>query len=139
MAAFSDYAENKIIDHILRNQAFTPPTTIYLALFTATTGLESNAPTAEVPTAGGTLYARQTCALDAASGGASANTSDITFPTAGADWGTITHWALVDHATNVTWGTNVNVLMHGAVTVSKAVNTGDTAKVTAGELDITVA
>ena len=35
MAEFSDYLEDKIIDHILRAQAFTPPATIYVGLFTA--------------------------------------------------------------------------------------------------------
>jgi len=34
MASISDYYENKIIDHMLRGQAFTPPSTIYLALYT---------------------------------------------------------------------------------------------------------
>ena len=135
MAAFSDYFESKIIDKLLRNQAYTPPTTIYLALFTAVTGLETDNPSAEVS---GDTYARQACALDAASGGVSANTSEIAFPQAGASWGTITYFALVDHETNVTWGTNVHVLMYGALTVSKAIGAGDTLKVAAGDLDITI-
>ena len=89
MAAASDYLENNIIDHFLRNQAFTPPAAIYLALFEADTGLESNNPSAEQ---NGGAYARQACALDAASGGATANTSDISFPAAtGADWDSTTH------------------------------------------------
>lgn len=48
MSAFSDYYENKILDHMIRGQAFTVPTTVYLALFTANTGLEGNSPSAEV-------------------------------------------------------------------------------------------
>lgn len=48
MANLSDYMENKIIDHMLRNQAYTPPATVYVALFTAVTGLEANNPTSEV-------------------------------------------------------------------------------------------
>ena len=97
MSALSDYLENAIIDHLLRNQAFTPPATVYLALFTANTGLEADSGvTGEVS---GGAYARQTCALNAASSGATANTSEITFPTATLAWGTITHWALVDHVT----------------------------------------
>ena len=37
MAEFTDFLENKIIDHMLRNQAYTPPTTVYVALFTTAT------------------------------------------------------------------------------------------------------
>ena len=55
MSAFSDYYENKILDHMIRGQAFTVPTTVYLALFTANTGLEGNSPSAEVS---GGAYAR---------------------------------------------------------------------------------
>ena len=35
MSAFSDYVENKLIDWMLRGQAFTPPATVYVALFTS--------------------------------------------------------------------------------------------------------
>jgi hypothetical protein len=133
MAHFSNYLENIIIDHLLRNQAFTPPTAIYVALFTADTGLEANNPTAEVS---GGAYARQQITLTAASGGASDNNADITFPEATASWGTVTHLAIVDHATNATWGTNVNVLMWGPLTASKTVSSGDTFKLPLGDVDV---
>src|SRR3990170_4114767 len=100
MADLSDYLENTIGDHILRNQAFTPPATIYVALFTASTGLEADlGVTGEVS---GGSYARQAVTLAAFSGGASSNSGDITFPTATADWGGVTHAALVDHFSNTT-------------------------------------
>ena len=136
MAHFSDYLEDNIIDHILRNQSFTPPAAVYVALFTASTGLEANNPTAEVSTG---AYVRKTLTLDAASGGASANTSDITWPEATASWGTVTHVCICDHETNSTWGTNVNVLMWGPLTAEKAVGDGDTFKIKAGDLDVAVA
>ncbi len=136
MTAFSDYYENQIINHMLRNVAFTTPTTTYLALFLAITGLEENAPTAEVSSG---AYARQICVLNSSGAGASENTSLITFPTATANWGTVSHWCLTDHVSNTAWGTNVNVLMYAAVSTSKAVNIGDIAKVNAGDLDISVA
>jgi hypothetical protein len=137
MASLSIYEANVIINKLLRNQTYTPPTTLYLALFTAVTGLVSNNPSAEVSTSG-TAYSRQTIALNAASGGATANTSNITFTTATASWGTVTHWALVDHQTNTNWGTNVNVLLWGAVNISKPANLRDTVALADGELDITV-
>jgi len=127
MAEFSDYLENKIIDHMLRNQSYTPPTTVYLALFT----------TATTDAGGGTevsggAYARQAATLAAASGGASENSAEITFPQATADWGTITHVALMDAATGG------NMLMHTALDASKTVNNGDTFKINSGDLDVTV-
>jgi len=132
---FSNYLENWIIDHFLRNQAFTPPATIYVALFTAATGLEANNPTAEVSGGG---YARKAVTLSAASGGASSNPAEVTFPAATAPWGTITHFALVDHLTNTTWGTNVNVLMWSPVDEPKPIVTGNTPRFKGGELDVTV-
>jgi hypothetical protein len=127
MAEFSDYLEDKIIDHILRAQAFTPPATIYVGLFTA----------APSDAGGGTevsggSYARQSVALSAASGGASSNTADITFPQATADWGTIGWLALFDA---VSAG---NMLMWTALDASKVINNGDTFKINAGDLDVTV-
>lgn len=136
MAEFSDYYEDKIIDHMLRGQAFTPPATVYLALFTAVTGLEADNPTAEVS---GGSYARQAITLTAASGGATTNSGAITFPTATAAWGVVTHGAIVDHLSNVTWGTDVHVLLHSPLDASKDVGIGDTFKVSDGELDLTVA
>ena len=35
MTALSDYLENKIIDYVLRAQAFTAPATVYVGLLTA--------------------------------------------------------------------------------------------------------
>jgi len=128
MAEFSDFMENKIIDHMLRNQAYTPPTTVYVALYTsdptdADTGTEVS----------GGSYARQAAGLSAASGGASSNAADITFPQATADWGAITHIGLRDALTAG------NLLMHSPLDASKTVNNGDTFKINTGDLDVTVA
>lgn len=35
MSSFSDYLENKVLDHVFGNTALVSPTTVYLALFTA--------------------------------------------------------------------------------------------------------
>jgi hypothetical protein len=128
MAEFSDYMENKIIDHILRNQAYTPPSTVYVALFTTATADDGSG----TEVSGGS-YARQAVTLSAASGGASSNSADITFPQATADWGTITHLALMDAETGG------NMLMHTQLDASKTINNGDTFKINTGDLDITVA
>ncbi len=65
----SDARENTVIDHIFRNAAFTPPTTVYVALHTAYPG-----DTGASEVAGGS-YARQALELDAAAAGASQNTN----------------------------------------------------------------
>ena len=130
MAELSDYLEDKIIDHMLRNQAYTPAATVYVALFTSDDGLEAGTITGEVS---GGSYARQAAGLSAASGGASSNAGDITFPTATANWGTVTHVALMDALTAG------NVLMHSPLDASKTVNDGDTFKINAGDLDVTIA
>jgi hypothetical protein len=127
MAEFTDFMENKIIDHMLRNQSYTPPSTVYVGLFTS----------APSDAGGGTevsggAYARQAVTLAAASGGASENSADITFPTATADWGTVTHLALFDALTGG------NMLMWTPLDDSKTVNNGDTFKINAGALDVTV-
>ena len=114
MGEFSDYLETKILEHMIRNQAFSPPTAVYLALFTTNTGLESNAPSSEVS---GNAYARQTITFNQAAAGSMTNNGAITFPTATpATWGTITSVAVVDHVSNTNWGTNVNVLMWTDIT-----------------------
>ncbi len=127
MSAMSDYFENQVIDHMLRNQSFTPPTTVYLALFTAATGLETNSPSAEVS---GGSYAREAIALNAASGGASSNDGTVTFTQATGNWGTLTHVALMDAETEG------NVLLWGALSASKTINSGDRFEISDEELDL---
>ena len=133
MTMFSDYYEDVIIN-LMRGVAFTA-VTAYVALFTAATGLEADNPTAEVS---GGSYARKLAGLSAGSGGVSANAGDITFTTATAPWGTVTHVALVTHVSNVTWGTDVHVLMSGILDTQKTIGTGDTFKISAGDLDVIV-
>lgn len=133
MAKLSTYMEDRIIN-FMRNVAITGEAAVYVALFTADDGLEAGTITSEVPDAHD--YARQLAGLSASSDGVSANAGDITFPAAnGGNWGTITHIALIDSGTH---GAG-NVIMHGALDASKAVNDGDTFKINAGDLDVTIA
>lgn len=125
--SFTDYLENKLLDHVFKNTAYTQPATVYVALFTTATS-DAGAGT-EVS---GGSYARQAAAFDAAASGATANTSAIDFPTATASWGTVTHFAVYDAASAG------NMLAHAALTTSKAIDTGDVARWNAGELDITL-
>lgn len=133
MAALSDYLEQALLNHIFRNTDFTRPANIYVALFTV----------APSDAGGGTevsggSYARQAVATGASSGwdapssGALANTAEIAFPTATANWGTVAAVGLFDA---VSGG---NLLFHGALAANKTVNSGDVFRFNAGDLDISL-
>jgi hypothetical protein len=138
MSASSDYLEIKLLDHVLGNTAFTQPSNIYVALFTASTNLESNNPSAEVSTSG-TAYARQAVSFANAASGSCASDATVTFPVATATYGLVTHIAIVDHATNTNWGTGVNVLFYGSLTASKQIDTNDQFIISSGNLTVTLA
>src|SRR5690606_35622621 len=117
--ALSNYAENKLLDHILGTAAFTMPTQVYVALFTADNGLESGVLTGEVS---GGAYARVAVDFGAASGGVANPTATVTIPQATGSWGTVTHVAIMDAPSGG------NVLLHGPLTQAKSVTAGQTAK-----------
>lgn len=128
MAEFSNYLENAVINAVLRAQTYTSPATVYVGLYTtdptdADTGTEVS----------GGSYARVSVAFDAPSNGVTQNTADLTFPTATASWGTVTHIGLHDASTGG------NLLFHTALDTSKAIDSGDIFKITTGNLTVTLA
>ena len=130
MGGFSDYWENKILDHIFGKGSYTPPT-IYVGLSTADP-TDSGSGLAE-PSGNG--YARvQTSASDwdDASNGTIENSSDITFTQATGNWGTITHFTLFDAATAG------NMLAYGALSQSKSISESDTARFETGDLQVSL-
>ena len=128
MSQMSNYLETELIDHILRNASWSSPTTVYLALYTSDpTDADSGS---EVS---GGSYARQSVAFDAPSNGVTQNTSDVTFPQATADWGTITHVGLRDA---LTWG---NLLFHGALSPNTQISNGGQLQIDAGDLEVSLA
>ena len=127
MSAFSDYLENKVLDHVFGGNAYSAPGTLYLALYTSDPGDDNSGTECS-----GTAYARQTIAFTVTADTAS-NTSAVEFPTAGSSWGTITHVGILDALTSG------NLLAHGALTSAKTVASGDVFRVPAGDLDITLA
>lgn len=135
MAKFSDYMEDLIINY-MRNEEITGEVAVFVALFTADTGLEADNPTSEVD---GANYTRELAGLiEPVTPGVSHNVAAIEFPTAGVGgWGTVTHCALVDNESNTNWGTDVHVLMWSTIT-NKLVSEGDTFKINAEELDATI-
>ena len=141
MAAFTDYLENALLDHVLRQSAGGPayarPASVWVGLFvlpttdTLTSGGGNGVGQGEVTSLGGSAYARQQVTFSAPSSGQCSNTVDIVFPTAGGTgWSTVTHVAIFD---NSGYGTG-QALFHGQLATSKTVNNGDTFRFLAGQL-----
>lgn len=124
----TDYLENELLDHALRNATWSPPATVYLALYTTAPG-ES---TSGTEVSGGS-YARQAVTLGVASGGQVQNSGLITFPTASAGWGTIAGAALVDTSVGAC---NILYYLDG---LSQVVNTNDIVSVAIAALTVTEA
>ena len=124
----SDYLENKLLDAVLRNTAFTSPTTVYIGLSTGSFG-DDNSGTELT----GNNYSRVSIAFDAASGGTTDNTSNVEFAAATGSWGSVSHYGIFDASSSG------NLLIHGAFTAAKTIATGDILRINAGELDITAA
>jgi|TARA_Y100000034_G_scaffold31591_1_gene38598 hypothetical protein len=125
MAAISDYLENKLLDHVMRNTAYSSPSDVYLALFT------SNPTDAGTGTqVSGGSYARQAIICGASSSGTISNSAEISFTSMPAV--TVTHIGVYDASTSG------NLLFHGALSSSKSVDAGDTFKIAVGDLDISL-
>lgn len=124
--SLSNYAENKLLDHVLGTTTFTKPATAYLALYTvaptdSTSGTEVT----------GGSYARQVVTFSAASSGTTSNTGNVDFtnmPTC-----TVVAVAVCDALTSG------NILVYGTLNANKVVSSGDTLRVPAGDLDISIA
>ena len=130
MGSFSNYLENKVLDHLFSKNTYTSPT-IYVALSTADPGEDGSG----LCEPGGNGYTRvQTTENDwnDASGGTTENATDITFGQATGSWGTITHFALMDAASAG------NLLACATLNQSKTIDLGDTVKFAAGDLGVTL-
>lgn len=126
----SNYLENALLNHTTGKSAMAMPS-VYLGLFTSD---PTDAGTGTEVTGG--AYARQpipAASWNAAANGSITTSADVTFPTATANWGTVTHIGIYD---GVTAG---NLLWYGPLSATKVVNNGDVFKVTAGNLTLTLA
>jgi len=124
--SFSNFLETEILDHVFGGAAYTAPTTLYLALFTATPG----------ETGGGTEvsgngYVRKAVAFTT-SGNTTSNTSAVEYPTATGNFGTVTSVGVFDASTSG------NLMAYAALSSSKTIETGDVFRVPAADLDITL-
>src|SRR5210317_345692 len=128
MAEFSNFLENALINATLRATTYTSPASVYVSLYTtdptdADTGTEVS----------GGSYARTAVTMGAPSNGVSTNSADVTFPTATASWGTVTHIGIHDASTAG------NLLFHTPLDTSKTIDSGDIFKIASGNLSVTLA
>jgi hypothetical protein len=129
MSAKSDFLENKLIDHIFRDTAYSKPTAIKVHLYTAAPGetgggTEVSGGNYAAVTVGPSVATWKstngtTSGASSGTGGQTMNASAVTFGVPSANWGSVTHMAIKDES--------ANSLYYGALTTSKTVNNGDPA------------
>ena len=130
MSGFSDYLEDKVLEHVFGGNAFTAPSTLYVALYTV----------APSDTGGGTevsggAYARQTATFTVSGTNptTASNTAAIEYPSATANYGTVVAVGVLDASSGG------NLLAYSTLDSSKVVSSGDVFRFNAGDLDITLA
>ncbi len=124
--SISNYYEDMILNHMIRNQAFTPPSAIYVSLHTADPGETG---TSEVT---GGSYARQVITFGAPSNGVItvSNTPEFSGMPAQAGIGWVGLWDSLLAGSN-------NCLWLGALTTPRDVLAGDTLRLTAFTVTLT--
>lgn len=134
MANASDYLEQQIFNHIFREDTFTKPASVFIGL-TKDVPLDDGTYD-EIDGVGYTRYANASGdAVWSVHTDTASNDIEFEFPQAGGDWGEVSGVIITDSATPG----GGNVFLHGELTVTKNVQSGDTFKFAAGDLDVTIA
>lgn len=123
MAGISNFLTHKLLDHVLRGVTYSPPSTVYMALYTSNPG-DGDTGT-EVS---GNGYQRQSVTFSAASNRRIVNSNQVEFPEATGPWGTITHFGLRDAQTGG------NLLFYGALTAPVTIGQGQQLIFKAGDI-----
>jgi len=125
----SDQLENDLLNAIFNDPGYSSPANVYVALFTAAPSDAGGG----TEVSGGSYARVSTSSADwnPAVEGSKDNANEIAFTTATASWGTCTHYALLDH---LTASAGTNYLLWGALTTSKTIGVGDTAKFSSGSI-----
>jgi hypothetical protein len=134
-ASFSDYLENKLLDHIFNDASYTAPTP-YLGLWTAALTDSSTGSAGSEATYGG--YARlaiSTSDMGAASGGSKTNSgAALTFAACSSSSSVITYWGITDAS-----GTGAgNMLVWGTATSTTISTTQTPATIASSGLVVTL-
>jgi len=128
MAEMSNFLENELYDHVLRNASYTSPSSLYVSLHTADPTDDGS----ETEVSGGS-YARTAVTMGAPANGSGTNSADVQFPQATGNWGSVSHIAIWDASTAG------NMLFHTPLDTTKNITTGDVFKIASGSLTVTFA
>lgn len=120
--SISNYAENKILDHVTGEAAWTMPTTVYVKLHTGDPGEAATLNAATEAT-------RKSASWSAAASGSIATDATLEWTNVSTTE-TYTHWSLWDASTAG------NALWSGALSASAAVTAGDTFQITSLTLSL---
>ena len=123
MSDATNYAENKIADHMLGTASWTAPSGVYLKLHTGAPGEDATANAATETT-------RQSASFDAASGGVASLSSAVT-------WTNVSTTETVTHVSGWDASTAGNALFVAALDSSVSLTAGDNFQL--DTLDVTVA
>lgn len=133
--SWSDTLENAILDHVLGGSDYTRVDTVYIGLSTAV--VSDNANGLAEPSGNGYVRVAMVNSSNnfgAAVAGVKQNAVAVTFPEASGSWGTIVHFQIWSHATNVA---AADLVAAGSLAASKAVGIGDTPRFPINSLSIT--
>lgn len=140
----TNYAENKIVDHVFRATAFSEssPANYYVSLHSSACSDSANGTELTGGSYARTAIARSTAAwlgthgsaTGASSGtnGTISNAAAITLPTATGDWTTATHWQIFDASSAG------NAIICAALASPRTITTGATASFAIGALTIQI-
>jgi hypothetical protein len=134
MSSFSDYMENKNLDHLFGGPDYARPATVDIALCTAApTDASTGLTIAEATYTG---YARKSVTnnntnFPAASGGSKSNGVAIAFADCSGGSSTVTHFVILEGGTN-------NIMGWAQLASPKAISSGDPISFPIGSLVITL-
>lgn len=123
----SNYAEIKLLDHVLGTTTYTKPSATHLALYTVAP-TDAGAGT-EVT---GNGYARQLVTWSNATNSGASNNATVSFTASGGSWGTIVAVALCDA---VSAG---NQLWYGTLTTPRTIASGDVLEFAPGSIVVSL-
>lgn len=131
MACTTNTTLPRLLDYLFGNASPTSVGTLYFALFTSAPSASGGG----TEVSGGS-YARVSVTnnstnFPATSGNIKSNGTAIVFPTATANWGTITSWGVFDASSAG------NLLAYGNLTSSQTVNSGDGFQFAIGQFSVT--
>jgi hypothetical protein len=121
----SAYLDDRILESIFKNTAFTPPASVYLALYTT----NPSASDTGTEVTGGS-YSRKVLAFAASAGATIASNASVTFSALAA--ATITHYGVRDASTGG------NLLVYGALPNPVVTNAGDDVTIASGSISFSI-